>query len=165
MTLIIEDGSIVSNAKSYITAQEYKDWADARFGSGRSTSPACDDDVEALIFRAMDYFEAQEFQGLKVSSTQSLQWPRYSVCIDSYTVSSASIPNEVKQSIYELAYAQELGSGELNQIDRKVKRSKVDVIEVEYADNASSTVINVSVPNAMKKLLAYGGGQNRVFRV
>jgi len=165
MTLIIEDGSIVANANSYITAAEYSAWSDARFGASRSTEPVDDDAIEALIFRAMDYFEAQEFQGSKVRSTQSLQWPRYGVSIDGYSASSASIPSEVKASIYELAYAQELGNGELNTIDRKTKREKVDVIEVEYADNASSAVINVSVPNAMKKLLAYGGGQNRVFRV
>lgn len=165
MTLIIEDGSIVSGANSYITIDEYAAWADARFGADRDAAPACDADVEALVFRAMDYFEAQSFQGVKVSSTQSLQWPRYGVSIDDYAVDSDSIPNEVKQSIYELAYAQELGSGELNTIERKTKREKVDVIEVEYADNASSTVINVSVPNAMKKLLSYGGGQHRVIRV
>ncbi|MFW0776261.1 MAG: DnaT-like ssDNA-binding protein, partial [Rickettsiales bacterium] len=35
MALVIEDGSIVSGANSYITVAEYSTWADARFGASR----------------------------------------------------------------------------------------------------------------------------------
>lgn len=164
MTLIVEDGSIVANANSYITVSEYTDWADARFGSGRDTAPATDANVEALVFRAMDYFEAQNFQGYKSIESQSLQWPRANVVIDGYTIGSNEIPKEVKQSIYELAYTEEQGEGELNAVDRKVIREKVASIEVEYSGNSSSRNINVSTSSAMKKLLAYGG-QNRVIRI
>lgn len=165
MTLIVEDGSIVENANSYVTVAEYTSWANARFGANRDGGSSCDADVEALIFRAMDYFESQNFQGDKKQSDQPLQWPRNNVYIDGYYQSSESIPKEVKQSIYELAYAEEQGNSELAAVDRKVKREKVSSIEVEYADSSSSKVQNIAVPNAMKKLLAYGGGSNRVFRV
>lgn len=165
MALIIEDGSIVPNANSYVTAAEYMAWADNRFGVGRSTAPKCDDEVEPSILRAMDYFEGQNFIGTKKQSDQPLQWPRDGVYIDGFYQSNSSIPKEVKLSIYELAYAEELGNGELNTVDRKVKKQKVSSIEVEYADNSSSTVSNVSVPNAMRKLLAYGGSTNRVIRI
>ena len=165
MTLIIEDGSIVANANSYVTVAEYQAWADARFTAGRSTAPLCGEDVEALIFRAMDYFEAQSFIGTKVSSTQSLQWPRNSVYIDTYYQSNLSIPKEVKNSIYELSYGEETGNSELSVVDRKVKREKVSSIEVEYADNSSSTSTVVAVPTAMKKLLTAGGSFNRVVRI
>lgn len=164
MTLIIEDGTIVDNANSYVTVQEYLDWADARFGSGRSTAPGCDEDTEGYIFRAMDYFEAQFFCGRKVQSTQSLQWPRTHVFIDGFSVSSSSIPMEVKSSIYELAYAEEIDNSELSVVDRKVTREKVASIEVEYAANSSSTPTNRAVPTAMRKLLQ-PGGMNRVVRI
>jgi len=164
MTLVIEDGSIVPGANSYITVAEYSAWADARFGVSRSTASSCDEDAERLILRAMDYFEAQEFIGYKKQSDQPLQWPRNDVYIDSYYVSNSTIPNEVKISIYELAYAEEQGNGELTAVDRKVKREKVASIEVEYADGSSSTVTNRAVPNAMKKLLEAGGGM-RVVRI
>jgi hypothetical protein len=163
MTLIIEDGSIVDNANSYITSQEYADWADARFGAGRSTAPSCDEDIEALIFRSMDYFEAQNFIGTKVVSTQSLQWPRYNVYIDGFYQSSTSIPKEVKSSIYELSYAEEVGNSELAPVERKTSMEKVGELEVEYADNSSSKTSTIAVPNAMRKLLGYGA--NRVVRV
>lgn len=165
MTLIIEDGTEVANANSYITVAEYSSWANARFGASRTTAPACDQDAEKHILRAMDYFEAQEFQGYKVTSTQVLQWPRSWVEIDGFAVETNEIPKEVKNSIYELAYADELGQGELASVDRKTKKEKVGDIEVEYADSSSSQIINLSVPSAMKKLLKNGGGGFRVYRV
>lgn len=164
MALIIEDGTIVANANSYITVDQYVTWADARFGCDRSTAKTSDADVEALILRAMDYFESQSFKGLKATITQDLQWPRSDVVIDNYYVDAATIPKEVKNSIYELAYAEEVGNSELSTIDRKVSREKVASIEVEYADSSSSTTINRAIPNAMKKLL-YGGGMMRVRRI
>lgn len=160
--LIVEDGTNVTGANSYVTASEYLEWSDARFGFDRSGAPNCDDEVEPFILRAMDYFEAQSFIGAKKESSQPLQWPRSNVYIDGYY--KEGIPEEVKRSIYELAYAEEKGNGELLSIDRKVKREKVSSIEVEYADNSSSTTINRAIPNAMKKLLALGGGM-RVFRI
>ncbi|MFW0776355.1 MAG: DnaT-like ssDNA-binding protein [Rickettsiales bacterium] len=165
MALIVEDGSIVANANSYITEAEYIAWADSRFGASRSTAPSCDDQAEPYILRAMDYFEGQDFIGYKKQSDQPLQWPRDSVYIDGYYQSNTAIPVEVKRSIYELAYSEEQGDSELASVDRKVKREKVSSIEVEYADNSSSKAVNVAVPNAMKKLLSYGGSINRVFRI
>lgn len=158
MALIIEDGSAVAGANSYITAAEYLDWSDARFDPARATAPADDAAAEKLILRAMDYFESLSFIGSKASSAQPLQWPRQNAYIDGYLVSSSSIPNEVKTSLYELTYAQETGSGEMNAIGRKTKREKVDVIEVEYADNSSSAVVNVAVSATLRKLLASGSG-------
>ena len=158
MALIIEDGSIVPNANSYITVAEYNAWADTRFGAGRSRAPADDTEAEMLILRAMDYFDGQNFIGEKTDCDQPLQWPRAWVMIDDCDVGANEIPKEVKNSLYELSYAEEQGNSELSSIDRKVKREKVSSIEVEYADNSSSAVINRAVPNAMRKLLEYGGG-------
>lgn len=164
MALIIEDGSIVAGANSYITVAEYNAWADARFGASRSTAPATDAEAEQLILRAMDYFEGQNFQGELVEKGQPLQWPRAWVCIDGYVVETNEIPPEVKNSIYELSYAEEQGSSELSAVSQKVKRKKAGSVEIEYSDYSSSTTINRAVPNAMKKLLTHGGGM-RVFRV
>lgn len=164
MALIIEDGSIVTGANSYITVVEYEAWADARFGATRSTAPVDTAAAEALILRAMDYFEGQSFQGCLVERGQPLQWPRTHVCIDRYYVDADEIPKEVKNSLYELTYGEEQSYGELDAVERRTKKEKVDVIEIEYADNSSSTTTNVAVPNAMRKLLANGGAM-RVFRV
>jgi len=157
MTITVEDGSLVSAANSYITVDEYRDWSSARFGP-RSTEKGCDEDIEALILRATDYFESQPFIGLKVTRDQTMQWPRQSVTIDGYYVDADSIPSEVKNSIYELAYAEEIGEGELNTVDREVTSETVGPISVTYRENASARNLNVSTSKAMRKLLAGGGG-------
>ncbi len=154
MALVIEDGTIVAGANSYITVDEYKSWANARFGSGRTTAPACDPDTEQLILRATDWFENNSFQGCKVESDQSLQWPRSWVVIDTFAVESNEIPPEVKTAIYEIAYAEEAGDGQLDPVEREVKKEKVGDLEVEYMDGSPTRTQNVAVSRAMKKLLA-----------
>lgn len=158
MTLIIEDGSIVTGANSYITVAEYNTWADARFGAGRATAPADDTAAEQLILRAMDYFETKAFKGIKSQESQPLQWPRDGVIVDNYYVDSDEIPKEVKFSIYELAYAEESGNGQFNVVDRKVTREKVDVIEIEYSATSGSRNTVVAASATMRKLLKGGGG-------
>ena len=160
MALVIEDGSIVSGADSYVTAAEYSAWADKRFTAARSTAPADEAATDALIYRATDYFESQSFKGVLVEEDQPMQWPRAGVVIDGYDVSYTDIPKEVKTAIFELAYAQETGAGKLNQVERAKKKTKVDVIEVEYSDTASSVTLTPSVSLSLRKLLSgatYGG--------
>ena len=168
MALIIEDGSIVTDANSYVTIEEYANWADARFGAVRDSKPALDAKLcyEGFILRATDYFETLSFKGSKVQSDQPLQWPRSGVVIDGFKVSSTSIPKEVKTSIFELAYAEEQQRGQLDPLERGIKSEKIDVIEVTYADNASSRCINVAVSATLKKLLdGFGGANFSVSRV
>jgi len=71
MALVIEDGSVVPNANSYITVDEFKAWADER-----GISYGTDQAVEQAIYRAMDWFERQFFIGNKANENQPLQWPR-----------------------------------------------------------------------------------------
>lgn len=158
MALTIEDGTNVANADSYITVAEYNTWADARFGSGRSTAPATDAAAEQLILRAMDYFEGLEFQGIKTYESQALQWPRAWVVIDGYAKESDEIPTEVKKALYELTYAEELGDGELNQVERKVQSETVGPISVTYSSGSASNTLNPGVTKAIRKLLKNGTG-------
>ena len=157
MALVVEDGSIVTGADSYIAAAEYSAWADKRFTSARATAPDDEAATDALIYRATDYFESQNFKGSQVYDDQPMQWPRSGVYIDGKSIASDEIPKEVKLSIYELTYAQETGNGALNAVGRAEKRTKVDVIEVEYMDNAASSTLTPSTSLAMKKLVAGGG--------
>jgi len=96
MALVIEDGSVVANANSYITVAEFKDWADAR-GITYGTDQA----VEQAILRAMDWFERQFFIGNKANENQPLQWPRTEALIDGYYADATEIPKEVTTALYE----------------------------------------------------------------
>lgn len=161
MSLVIEDGSNVTGANSYITEAEYQAWADARFGSGRSTAPANDAAAEVLILRAMDYFEGLNFIGIKANKSQPLQWPRYDVVIDGYDIDSDEIPSLVKSALYEITYAEESSNSELQTIERTTRREKIGDIEVEYKNNSASRTISPAITHALKKLVYPA---SRVFR-
>ena len=151
MTLIIEDGTKVTGANSYITVAEYEAWVDARFGTNH-TGHGDDALVEQYILRAMDYFERLAFRGVKANEDQPLQWPRYNVNIDGYYKDATEIPAEVKTALYELTRAEETSDGLLNEVKRKTKREKIGDIEVEYSDNSSSRDMLPAVTHALRKL-------------
>ena len=74
MTLIVEDGTLVANANSYV------DLATARtYSIARNVVPCADDVLlEGNLIRAMDFIESHrdDFKGWLVKETQALQFPR-----------------------------------------------------------------------------------------
>lgn len=101
MAIIVEDGTNVDGANSYISIEYLRDYATAR---GIDTIPVADADVEVLIISAMDYIEVQggRYQGRKTVSTQPLQFPRYPVYIDSYLIGDDEIPETLKKAQAQL---------------------------------------------------------------
>lgn len=99
MTLIVEDGSIVPNANSFVSDAEYVEYASARGLTIGADAAA----RETELIRAMDYLEyyRDEYKGLKVERDQPLQWPRYSVWVDSFQLDSNVIPKEIKRAQME----------------------------------------------------------------
>lgn len=101
MTLIVEDGTLVVDANSYIdlaTSREYS--------TARSIVPRADDgDLEADLIRAMDFIESHrdKFKGWLVSETQALQFPRLGLRIDGFLFDFQSIPQSLKDLQSQLA--------------------------------------------------------------
>lgn len=75
MSLIVEDGTGVANANSYVSVADFKTYALAR----KITVPSATDDCEALLIKAMDYLEIIRFRGVLKLDAQPLQWPRTTV--------------------------------------------------------------------------------------
>lgn len=157
MALVIEDGSVVANANSYITVAEYKAWADAR-----GITYGTDEAVEKGILRAMDWFERQFFIGNKANENQLLQWPRTEALIDGYYADATEIPKEVKTALYEATKVELDGYSELNTQDRKTIREQVGDISVQYAENSENRVITPSLTFAMNRIVAPAGMVSRV---
>lgn len=137
MALIIEDGTNVENANSFVTVAECR-----TFATGRGiTLPADNADVEVLIIKASDYLNSVEdhFQGYRYfyDNGQSLCFPREAVYIfDRYI--GAEIPKELKNAQCQLAIdAQEndllaAGSG------REVIEKKVGPLTTKYNPTGNS---------------------------
>jgi len=148
MALVVEDGSNVSGANTYVTLAEYKAWADAR----GITYPN-DDTTTQHIYRAMDFIERQNYQGRKANETQPLQWPRTDVMIDGYYLDANEIPKELKIALYEQINIDYLDYSKLETVDRRTISESIGDISVTYANNSSSKTDTPALTYALKKLI------------
>ena len=148
MAIVVEDGTLVSGANSYITLDEFQAWADAR-GIDYGT----DYTLSQQLFRATDYFESLRFKGLKSDELQAMQWPRDQVLIDGYAVESIEIPKEVKIAIYELIKIEIDGDSRLAPSDREVLSEQIDSIKITYKDNAGMKRSTPALDRALRKLV------------
>jgi ATP phosphoribosyltransferase len=154
MAIIVEDGTGVTGANSYVSTTTLTTFATAR--SVTLTAGA-----ETLLIQAMDYIESQRYKGLKVGYTQVLQWPRYDVYIDGYYATPTDIPQQLKDALCHAAIAVDQGTDLLQDASRTTSMEKVGDLEVHYAPGSLSSPINVKIQNALYKLLD-GGGSIRV---
>jgi hypothetical protein len=148
MALVVEDGSVVAGANTYVTLAEFKAWADDR-GITYGTDAA----VTQQIYRAMDYFERLQFIGNKANENQPLQWPRTEALIDGYYADATEIPPPVKTALYESIVVEAAGNSELEVQDRKTIREKIGDIEVQYADNSENRKITPALQYSLNKIV------------
>lgn len=148
MALIVEDGSRVPGANTYVSLQGFKDWADAR-----GIHYDSDSHVTQYIFRAMDYIETLSFIGFRETETQSLQWPRVNVVIDGFSLDASTIPVELKNAVYETVKAIIDGDNKQDPIDRQVISETVDSISITYKDNAGMQRSTPAITSALRKLV------------
>lgn len=176
MALVIEDGSGKSDAESFISVED----ADTYFSNrGNATWAALNTaQKEQNLRKATDYIGQtyrQRWKGVRVTSEQALDWPRAYVVRDDidyvsgagyvlidgfYYYPSDEVPQAVKTACAELAYrasAAELAPD----LEQLVKREKIDVIEVEYADYASPYTQYRAVDSMLAPFLGGGSGSFR----
>lgn len=159
MALIVENGSIVTNANTYVTTTDFDAYLSARgkfLGGNNGTS-------EQLLLSAMDYIESRDFAGVKNTKSQPLQWPRTGVYVDGFLVADDEIPADLKYAQIEVAIAIDSGTNPMAPLGRETKREKVGDIEVEYDDGARSTTELVAVNARLNKLLVSGSNVGVVF--
>ena len=148
MALVVEDGTLVSGADSYVTLAEFKAWADKR-----GVTYGTDSAVTQQIYRAMDYIESLNFIGEKSDENQALQWPRDQVVIDGYYIDSDEMPNELKVAVYESIKAELDGDSRMTASDRRTISEKVGDLQVTYANNADVKWSIPVVTRALRKLI------------
>lgn len=152
--VIVETGAKVTSSNSYISVSELTSYALAR-GVTLTT------DAEQLIVKSMDYIESLNYLGYKSDSTQSLQWPRGNVYIDTYYVAIDSIPKLLKDAQMAVCLELEAGINQLSTIERETLSETVGPISVTYK-TGSATKISRSISAQLKKLLSSNSGFNLV---
>lgn len=164
MSLVIEDGTGLSTATSYVTVTEARAYALAR----GVTLSATDSVVETQLIKAMDYLEAQRdrYQGYKNTEAQALQWPRDGVVVDGWSIDSNEIPKLLKSAQCQAATEIHNGIDVLpSGTGNGIKSEKVDVIEVEYATYSTAAAPRMRKVDALLRPLFKHGGSITARRV
>ena len=136
IAIIVEDGSNVTNANSFVTIAEVRSYAVER----GVTLSATNDDITVQIIKAKDYLEsfANRYQGEMTNEGQSLQWPRTDVYLygSETAFSSNAIPKELKsaQCAAILAIAEGVDIMPNYSASNFVTEETVGPITTKYAD-------------------------------
>lgn len=138
MPLIVEDGTNVANANSYVDSTYAKAYAAAR---GLSL-PSDDAALFPLLVRGFDYIESQRarFKGRK-TYPGGAQWPRSGVVIDDEEIIATIIPEELKKAQVRVAIEIANGTDEAPTITEQVKREKIGPLETEYVTGTEGPVM------------------------
>ena len=127
MALVVEDGTGVEGANSYLTVAELR-----AFAGDRGLTLPTDSEVEKLLVKATDYLELKSYIGDRASDNQGLSWPR-TQDTNPYWQYTNIIPTKLKTAQSLLAF--EAMNGELSQATRpnEYVQTKIDVLYIKYA--------------------------------
>ena len=164
--LIVEDGSIVPFADSYVSLADARALADKIGWS----LPADDTEAEAALRNGAMYVGLQEssFCGSRVSASQSLSFPRTGLSLYGFPVPINTIPQQV--ILAQIAAGVEYGKGSDVRGTTDGRITTLERVEgavtVQYADNGvtGSTLTITAAMDALRPLFC-GGNNGFQFRV
>lgn len=130
MALTIEDGTIVADADSFATLDEFISYS-ANYGV---TIPDDEVDLEALLRRAYLQMDGMDWNGRAVNALQTGPWPRECAYRNEFLIDSDSIPAQIK--LGQMALAAEIYADDQDPPEGRigaVKSETVGPISTTYA--------------------------------
>jgi hypothetical protein len=156
-TLIIEDGTVITDANAYVTVAEVTSFC-TNYGLDSWALLGNTEKITAII-RGTAYVETFNFKGEKYSYDDPLEWPRVGVYDDinlepEYEEFYQEIPLGLKKACCRAAYEESVSPGVLQaNLTSNIKRERIDVIETEYFSNQPSKAIYQTIEGFLKGLL------------
>jgi len=163
MSFIVENGSALSNATSYASVEDLDGYYSS-LGVDLSTESTITKEV--WLNKATAHIDNKYcFKGDIVLETQALQFPRnYVYDKNNYSLSSESVPLQVKKATYELAM--EVKTNPTLETEANISSKKIGPVTINYGANENGVVGNGGgsnkILNFLKSLLC--DGQLNVFR-
>ncbi len=163
MTLIVEDGTGLATAESYVSVAD----AGTRHTNLGNTAWTGTDAVKEAALRRATQFMLQRYrgrwQGTRINSTQALDWPRSWVVVDGYAVDADIVPVDVANACADLAL--KALSETLNaDLERGVVRDKVGPLETEYDAYSPQAKRYPAIDQALAPFLTGAGANARLVR-
>tara|TARA_R110000772_G_scaffold42318_1_gene98299 strand:- start:6256 stop:6747 length:492 start_codon:yes stop_codon:yes gene_type:complete len=161
MSLIVENGTIVLGANTYVSDADYQDYATARGYVIGATAVL----REIELTKAVDYLESMRdrYKGTKVQRDQPLQFPRVSLFIDGYQTDSNTIPEELKKAQMELAFLSIGFNLSPSGTFQNVQSQQLGTLSVSYFNGGSYNSVQLnSVKQFLNALLKNSYGNTAV---
>lgn len=169
---LVEDGTGLTGANSYVTTDEADDYLSVK--PNYSVWEAVEEPENYLMWASRLLDQRAVFRGAKTVQGSGLRWPRTGICDrDGIAVPYDSVPSPIKAAVIEIAFhlvsqsvdpsAPSANSG------GQIKRLKADVVEIEYVEGTSGNTSNY-FPVGINDILAglgslQGGGGSRFGRI
>ena len=93
---VVEDGTGKDDAVSYASIDSADDYHERR--GNAAWDDLSDDQKRAALVLSTDFIEqefGQRFKGMRVSSSQSLSWPRIGVIVNGFDVPDDELPKAI----------------------------------------------------------------------
>ncbi len=160
MAFILEDGSGVAGANSYISEDAFDNYCE-----DHGITPA-DGDTEAAAIRgtaAIDATYRGRFPGYKIKyREQGLEWPRtVAYDNDGNLIVADQVPIEIIHATCEATIREKAAPGSMMpDLERggNIKRLKAGSVEIEYAGNAEARSTYTLIDGLLSGILNSGSG-------
>ncbi len=104
MAVIVEDGTEIANANSYVSVSEATTYLALIGETDWTTRSDLQDRAVIRATEAVDMIYGAAYRSSKKTSTQTLLFPRHAFTnANGITVSSLTIPDDLKKAVYHLA--------------------------------------------------------------
>jgi hypothetical protein len=167
MSLILEDGTIVPNANTFVNDAEFLAYAALR----GFTIPSTASERAVFLILGMDYLFSKEIKlsGIRVSDDQELPYPREGACVRDQILPSTgpkSIPEGIKRAQIELAMQAAKMELLTNKVNQNIEEQKVGELQVKYFSGGSYLDVQTGRADAyLRPFMINGGSKNRMMRI
>lgn len=159
-TFIVEDGTIVANANSYLTVAEADDILVLNFQQNAIWSALDETDKELMLASSTRYLDDnyQWFGQRTEPGVQPLKWPRINmVDCEGNCIGANVIPGELKRAAAQLSVWLRSNDGNGQMDGAGVRRFRSEEVEIEWQDGYYGRV----APEFLSRLLiCFGYGPN-----
>lgn len=158
-TFIVEDGSIVPGANSFVSVAEADAILEVDFRKSPAWNALEQEDKEKMLVSATFYLEDNyQWHGQKVEADQPLSWPRTGMRDkEGMCIAPGVIPKEIKRATAYLAVWLRDNDGDEALNSNGIKRFRSEEVEIEWQANFEGR----TAPEFLSRLLiCFGYGPN-----
>ena len=156
ISVILENGSGITNATTYLSVQEFRDHGTQR-GISYATYP--DSTIGVWVNDATEYSDSYyRYGGVKASDTQALEVPRTGWYDKNGISLDNTVPVQLKKAVYYLS-SERRGVSPETSVSTGIKAKKIGPVSITYSKDSGSKTTTYTKANAcMKGLLKRSTG-------